>query len=276
MKPVAPSPPSPKALAERIKILLNSVRQSVSAEYVAENLNVIVKDAEKALRSLVRSKVVKKSRVKGDEEYLYWLSKFGFEPSRNVLGEVSAMPTRITQVKASKRAKSWLEGGLFSKKEEFYDVTFSHLPIWKVSATRKAKRLFFFRKEEVDTYYVSATTGAMISLEKGAMLCHKLMTKSAGKLKDLDDDDDITFIPRLPREIPRIPKIKMGQDKIYSTLRLTLGVSPVSSEIVLLPVWTLKVRHKKKKKKRSIVMDAATGRRLVGHFKPQRRSTRKR
>jgi len=59
-------------------------------------------------------------------------------------------------------------------------------------------------------------------------------------------------------------------------LRLTLGVSPVSSEIVLLPVWTLKVRHKKKKKKRSIVMDAATGRKLVGHFKPKRRSTRKR
>jgi hypothetical protein len=192
------------------------------------------------------------------------------------LGEVLAIPTRITQVEAFKRAKSWLESGLFTKKEEFYDTTFSHLPIWKVSATRKTKRLFFFRSEEVDTYYVSATTGAMISLEKGAMLFHKLMTKSAGKLKDLDDDDDITFIPRLPREILRIPKIKMGQDKIYSTLRLTLGVSPVSSEIVLLPVWTFKVRHKKKKKKRSIVMDAATGRRLVGHFKPQRRSTRKR
>ena len=275
-KPVAPSLPTPKAIAERITILLNSVRQSVSAEYVAENLNVIVKDAEKALKSLIRSKVVKKSRVKGDEEYLYWLSKFGFEPSKNVLGEVLAIPTRITQVEAFKRAKSWLEGGLFLKKEEFYDATFSHMPIWKVSATRKTKSMFFFRREDVDTYYVRATTGAMISLEKGAMLFHKLMTKSAGKLKDLDDDDDITFIPRLPREIPRIPKIKMGRDKIYSTLRLTLGVRPVSSEIVLLPVWTLKVRHKKKKKKRSIVMDAATGRRLAGHFKPQRRSTRKR
>jgi hypothetical protein len=150
------------------------------------------------------------------------------------------------------------------------------MPIWKVSATRKAKHLFFFRREELDTYYVSATTGAMISLERGAMLFHKVMTKSAGKLKDLDDDDDITFIPRLPKEVPRLPKIKMGRDKIYSILRLTLGVSPVSSEIVLLPVWTLKVRHKKKNKKRSIVMDAATGRRLVGHFRPKRRSTRKR
>lgn len=275
-KPVAPSPPPSKSIAERIKLFLNSVRQSVSAEYVAENLNVSVEDAEKALHSLVRSKVVKKSQVRGDEEYLYWLSKFGFEPSKNVLGEVLAIPTRITQVEAFKRAKSLLEGGLFIKKEEFYDAKFSHFPIWKVSATRKAKHLFFFRREELDTYYVSATTGAMISLERGAMLFHKVMTKSAGKLRDLDDDDDITFIPRLPKEVPRLPKIKMGQDKIYSILRLTLGVRPVSSEIVLLPVWTLKVRHKKKKKKRSIVMDAATGRRLVGHFKPRRRSTRKR
>jgi len=274
IKPVLPSLPE-KALAERIKLFLNSVRQSVSAEYVADNLNVLVKDVEKALDSLVRSKVVKKSRVRGGEEYLYWLSKFGFEPSKNVLGEVLAIPTRITQVEAFKRAKSLLEGGFFGKKEEFYDAKFSHMSIWKVSATRKAKHLFFFRKEEVDTYYLSATTGAMISLERGVMLFHKVITKSAEKLKNLDDDDDITLIPRLPKEVPRIPKIKMGRDKIYSTLRLTLGVSPVYSELVLLPIWVLKVRHKKNKKKRIIVMDAATGRKLVGHFRPKRRSTRK-
>jgi hypothetical protein len=272
----APRPSAPaKSLPERIKLFLNSVRQTVSAEYIAENLGVLVEDAEKALRSLVKSKVVKRSRVRRDEEYLYWLSKFGFEPSKNVLGEVLAIPTRITQVEAFNKAKSWIEGGLFFKNEEFYDASFSHMPIWKVSATREAKRLFFFKREELDTYYLSATTGALISLERGAMLFHKLMTKSAGKLKDLDDDDDITFIPRLPREVPRIPKIKMGRNKIYSKLKLTLGVTPVSSEIVLLPVWSLKVSHKKKKKKRTIFMDAATGRRLVGHFRPKRRSTRK-
>jgi hypothetical protein len=274
--PSAPTQPPSKTLAERIQLLLNSVRQSVSAEYVAENLSVLVNDVERALNSLVRSKVVKKSRVKGDEEYLYWLSKFGFEPSKNVMGEVLAVPTRITQVDAFKRAKSWLEGGFLSKKEEFYDATFSHMPIWKVSATRQSKRLFFFSREELDSYYLSGTTGALISIEKDAMLFHKLITKSAGKLKDLDDDDEITFIPRLPKEVPRIPKVKIGRDKIYSTLRLTLGVRPVSSELVMLPVWTLKVRHKKKQKKRTIIMDAATGRRIVGYFRSQRSSTRKR
>jgi hypothetical protein len=278
-KPVkpAPRPAAPeKSLPERIKLFLNSVRQTVSAEYIAENLNVNVKDAEKALRSLVKSKVVKRSRARSGEERLYWLSKFDFEPSKNVRGEVLVIPTRITQVEAFDRAKSWLEGSYFFKNEEFYDANFSHMPIWKVSATREAKHLFFFKREEFDTYYLSAATGALISLERGAMLFHKLIRKSASKLKDLDDDDEITFIPRLPKEVPRIPKIKIGQNKIYSKLKLTLGVTPVSSEIVLLPVWKLKVRHKKKKKRRTIYIDAATGRRLVGHFKPKRRSRRKR
>ncbi len=275
-KLVAPTPRPPKSVSERIKLFLNSVRQSVSAEYIAKNLNVNIKDVEKALRSLVRSKVVKKSRVRGDQECLYWLSKFGFKPSKNVLGEVLTIPTRITQLEAYNRAKSWLEGGLFFKNEEIYDAKFSHMPIWKVSATRKAKHLFFFRKKELYTYYLSATTGALISLERGVMLFHKFMRERAEKLKDLDDDDDITFIPRLPKELPRLPKIKMGQERIHSKLKLTLGVTPVSSEILLLPVWILKVKHKKKKKRHSIYMDAATGRRLVGHFKPKLRSSRKR
>ena len=265
-----------KTLSDRIKLFLNSVRQAVPAEYVAENLDATVEEAEKALNSLVRLDVAKRSRVRGDGEYLYWLAKFGFEPSKNVLGEVLTIPVRITQVEAFKRAKAWLEGGFFTKKEEFYDALFSYLPIWKVSATRKTTLLIFFKRQELDTYYLSATTGAIISLEKGAMLFHTVMTKSAEKLKDFDDDDEITFIPRLPKEVPRIPKIKMDQNKVYSILRLMLGVQPVSSEIVLLPVWILKVRDKKKQKKRTIVMDAATGRKLVGRFKPQRRSTRKR
>jgi hypothetical protein len=265
-----------KPLTQRIQLFLNSVRQSVSAEYVASNLNVAVRDTTKALNSLVRLKVVNKSKMKGETEYLYWLTKFNFEPKKNIMGEVLTIRIRITQVEAFKRAKSWLEGGFFSKKEQIYDAKFVHLPVWKVSAARKAKRLLFFTKEEVDTYYLSAETGALISLEKDEMLFNKLVTKSAEKLKDLDDDDDVVFIPRLPREIPRIPKVKIGRDKIYSTLWLTLGVKPISSELVLLPVWKLKVMHKKKKKRRTIIIDAATGRQLVGNFKSQRRVTRKR
>ncbi len=265
-----------KELPERVKLFLNSVRQSVTAEYVADNLDVKVNDAENALQWLTKAKIVKKSKEKNGEKNIYWLSKFGFQPSKNVQGEVLVIPTRITQVEALKKAKSWLEGGIFIKQETIYDAIFSYLPIWKVLATRKAKHLFFFKTEESETYYLSATTGAMISIERGTILFHRLMTKSPEKLKDLDDDENIAFIPRLPKEVPKIPKIKMGREKIYSKLKLTLGVCPISSELVLLPVWYLKVKHNKKQKKRTIVMDSATGRRLTGHFKPKRNSNRKR
>jgi hypothetical protein len=272
VKPASKSSILQKSLSKRIQLLLNSVRQSVSAEYIAENLSVPLEDAEKALNSLIRTKIVKKSQTTDNEKYLYWLTKFGFEPSKNVLGEVLAIRPRITQVEAYKRAKSWLDGGFFGKNEQIYDANFSHLPIWKVSTSRQTKRLLFFNKEEFDTYYLSATTGALISLEKDEILFHKLVTRSAGKFKDLDDDYDIMFIPRLPKEAPRIPKIKIGQQKIFSKLQLAIGVKPIASEIVLLPIWTLKVKHKKNKKKRKIFMDAATGRKLAGNFLTQRKS----
>ncbi len=265
-KPVAPSLPS-KPLEERIQIFLNSARQGVSANSIAENLKVRAEDARGVLRELVKTGVVEKGRVKSGAEDLYWLSKFGFKPSKNIVGEILTIPMRITQVEASKRAKSMLEGGLFGKKEEIYNAEFSHIPIWRVSATREAKKLLFFKKKESDTYYMSAQTGAIISLEKKEIVFHKMMTKGVEKLKDLDDDEDIAFIPKLPSEVESFPRIGRSIDKIYRTLQLTLGVKPVSAEMILLPVWTLNVRHKKTLVKRTITMDAATGRILSGHFR---------
>ena len=229
-------------------------------------MKVDVEDVEDALNELVTTRIAEKGRVKGSAENLYWLSKFGFNPSKGIIGEVLTIPVRITQVGASKKVRPMLEGGFFGKKEEIYDAELSHIPIWRVSATRETKRLFF-KKKKFDTYYLSAQTGAIISLGKREIVFHKLMTKSVEKLKDLDDDDDITFVPKLPSEVEKFPRIEMGIDKIYRKLQLTLGVKPVSAEMILLPVWNLKVSHKKKLAKRTIIMDAATGRILSGHLR---------
>jgi hypothetical protein len=265
-KPVSPALPT-RPLDERIQLFLNSARKGVSADSIAESLEVDAEDVEGALYGLVKTEVVEKGRVKGTVKNLYWLSKFGFKPSQNVIGEVMMIPVRISQVKAIKRAKSMLEDSFFGKREEIYDAELSHIPIWRILATRQAKKLFFFRKEESDTYYISAQTGAIISLQRKRMIFHKLMTKSVEKLRDLDDDEDIAFVPKLPGEVERVPPIRMGVNKAYRKLRLTLGVKPVSAEIVLLPVWSLKVRHRKKLVKRTIFMDAAAGRILSGHFR---------
>lgn len=263
-----PTPPvSSRPFNERIRLFLNSARQSVSADSIADNLKVNVEDVDDALDELVKTGVVDKGRVKGSTEDLYWLSKFGFKPSRSIVGEILVIPTRITQVEASKKARPMLEGGFFGKKEKIYDAELSHIPIWRVSTMRETTKLLFLRKRKFDTYYMSAQTGAIITLRKKEMVFHKLMTKDAEKLKDLDDDDDITFIPKLPNEVEKFPKIGMGIDKVNRKLQLTLGVEPVSAEITLLPVWTLKVKHKKKLTKRTITIDAATGRFLSGHFR---------
>jgi len=263
-EPVTPSPP-PRPLEERIRLFLNSARQCVSADTIAESIKADVEGVKEALRELNKTRVVEKGRVKGSAEDIYWLSKFGFKPSKNIIGEVLIIPMRITQVEASKKAKSMMEGGLFGKKEEIYDAEFSHIPIWRVSATREVKRLFF-KKQESDTYYFSAQTGALVSLEKKEMVFHKLVTKGLENLKDLDDDEDITFVQKLPSEVEKFPEIRIKIDRIYRKLQRTLGVKPVSAEIILLPMWTLKVRHKKTLAKRTIILDAATCRTISGHF----------
>jgi predicted RNA-binding protein YlxR (DUF448 family) len=159
-----------------------------------------------------------------------------------------------------------LEGGLLRKDEEIYDAEFWYIPIWRVTATREATKMLLLKKEETRTYYVSAQTGAIMSLEKKEIVFHKLMISTTEKLKNLDEDERITFVPKLPSEIEKFPQIKLGTDRAYQTLELKIGVRPVSAEMILLPIWSIKVRHKTKKTKRTINMDAATGRLLSGHF----------
>jgi hypothetical protein len=47
-------------------------------------------------------------------------------------------------------------------------------------------------------------------------------------------------------------------------LELKIGAKPISAELILLPIWSLKVQHKTKKAKRIIEMDAVTGRVFAG------------
>ena len=56
---------------------------------------------------------------------------------------------------------------MFRKDEEVYDAEFRYVPIWRVRATKET-RMFLVKKEEARTYYVSAETGELISLEKRA------------------------------------------------------------------------------------------------------------
>jgi predicted transcriptional regulator len=255
-----------KTSEEKIRRFLCSARKAVSADSVAKSLKISPADSEKILRKLVSAGDVRKGRTKNSGQYLYWLSEFNLDPSKDINGEVLTVPVQITQVEATKRANSMLEGGLLHKDEEIYDAEFWYAPIWKVTATHAATKMLLLKKVETRTYYVSAQTGALVSLEKKEVVFHKLITSATEKLRNLDDDRHIAFEPKLPGEIQKFPQITLGMDKAYQMLELKIGVRPISAQMILLPVWSLKVQHKRKKARRTINLDAATGRLLSGYF----------
>jgi hypothetical protein len=156
-----------------------------------------------------------------------------------------------------------LEGGIFRKDEEVYDAEFHYVAIWRVRAIKETRSLLV-KKEEAHTYYVSAETGDLVSMEKREIVFHKLVSSASQKLRNLDEDKRFAFVSRMPSEVDKLPQMKLTREKACQTLKLKIGAKSESAELVLLPVWGLKVQHKKKKAKRTINMDAVTGRLLTG------------
>jgi hypothetical protein len=251
-----------KTLDERAQRFLRSEGKAVSASLTANELKISQEDSEKILDSLVKSGTAKKGRNKAGGETLYWLSEFNLDPSKSIDGEVLMISPAISQAEAVKKTGPLLKGGMFRKDEEVYDAEFRYLPIWRVNATRET-RLLLVKKKEPRTYYVDAETGDLISLEKGRIVFHKFLSGSSQKLKNLDQDTHFTFISKMPSQVDKLPRTKLSEETVRRTLELKIGVKSVSAELVLLPIWSLKVRHKTKKAKRTISIDAATGRLLA-------------
>jgi hypothetical protein len=83
-------------------------------------------------------------------------------------------------------------------------------------------------------------------------------------LRNLDEDKRFAFVSKMPDEVDKLPQTRLSKEKACQTLELKIGVKPEFAELVLLPIWSLKVQHKGKRTKRTINVDAATGRLLIG------------
>jgi uncharacterized membrane protein YkoI len=92
-----------------------------------------------------------------------------------------------------------------------------------------------------------------------------LLSGRSQKLRNLDEDKRFAFVSRMPSEVDKLPQTRLSKEEACQMLELKIGVKPVSAELVLLPIWSFKVRHKRKRAKRTIKMDAATGRLLTGN-----------
>jgi hypothetical protein len=251
-----------KTLDEKTQRFLRSEGKAVPAALVARELKISQEESEKVLASLVKAGTAKKGRNKTGGDTLYWLSEFNLDPSRSISGEVLMISPAISQAEAMKKIGPLLVGGVFRKDEEVYDAEFRYVPIWRVRATKET-RLLLVKKEEARAYYVSAETGDLISLEKKQIVFHRLVSGTSQRLRNLDEDKRFAFVSKMPSEVDKLPQTRLSKEKACQTLELRIGVKPVSAELVLLPIWSFKVRHKRKRAKRTINMDAATGRLLT-------------
>jgi hypothetical protein len=248
-------------LDERIQRFLRSESKAVPAALIAGDLKMSQEDSEKILAKLIKAGTVKKGRSRAGGETLYWLSEFNLDPSKGINGEVPTVSPAISQAEAVRMSGSLLEGGMFRKDEEVYDAEFRYLAIWRVRATKETRSLLV-KKEEARTYYVSAETGDLLSLEKREIVFHRLVSSTSQKLRNLDEDRRFTLVSKMPSEVDKLPQPKLTWEKACQTLELKIGVKSTSAELVLLPIWSLKVQHKTKKAKRTINLDAVTGRLL--------------
>ena len=167
---------------------------------------------------------------------------------------------------AVRQASSLLEREFLSTQEEVAAAELDHLPIWKVPCQWTTKATLLPAKEHIDDYYVSARSGAFMTMHGKEMRFERVARELAERVQDLDDDEDVAFEPRLPREVGTMPPIKMSLPQAFEVLRRTFGVRPVEGRLALLPVWHLHVRQKAGTGARTVVMDAATGRTLSGDF----------
>ncbi len=251
----------PVDLNQKVEDFLRSEGKALTAATVAAELDMTEDETEKILNSLTRVGVARKRRSKPSGENHYWLSEFNLDPTKGIDGPVLMISTMISQLDATNKIKRLLDGGIFRKREEVCDAQLRYLPIWRIMAVKKS-RMLLLKREEAQTFYVNAETGEFISLEKGEIAFHKAVSSKLKKLKNLDQESRLTFVHKTPSEVDKLPPIKLTKKKACHELELKVGMKPVSAELVLLPIWTLKIQHKQTKAKRTISLDAATGRLL--------------
>lgn len=260
---LAPSPPqsTETGLPERLR----AAGRAMSPEELAETSGTTEEQVRQNLQELKEKGVVDSEPDEGGEDR-YFPKGAGFRPAEGISGEVQVIPLMVPQVEALKRARRLLGGGLFSKDEEVVDARFSYLPLWRVEASKLVRKLLVLQELEYEAFYLHAQTGALLSREGGTLRFERLVDRGMGVLRDLDDDPDVMFQPELPGSIENFPKVRIDLAEASRRVERTFGARPGTGELVLLPVWTLTVRHKDTKSERIIAIDGATGRILVGEF----------
>jgi class 3 adenylate cyclase len=276
-RPLAPSSvgkPAPATLSavseadslspirEVILEAVHGARETVPGRAVATSTGLPLEVVQQELRGMVTSGLLATGRSPGSKEDLYWPVEEEFRPSIGLTQEVLGITMRVTQVDAVKRASS-----LMTRTEEVAIAELDQVPVWKISCRWTSKSLLSSAKDHVDDYYVSARSGAFMTIEGKQMRFEKIARKSAGRIEDLADQADVSFKSALPSEIGRMPPIEVSLPRATEILRTTFGVKPVDGRLALLPIWHLGLRRRDGRGAiRTVTMDAVSGKVVFGEY----------
>ncbi len=264
--PDATPPTAPSGLADAIGAALAGSRQALSAPALAARMNLPAATVSDQLRGLVRAKVLVTGQVPGTTDDLYWIRDAGFQPAIGLTAEVLSLPMRIAQVDAVKQASSLIDRERLLKKETVAAAVLARLPLWRVTCRWTTKAILAAPKEHVDDYFVSARSGAFLSIVGKEMRFETVAHEVAERLENLNGAPGVEFLPMLPKEAAPLPPIKRSLAQASEILRRTFGVTPAEGRLVLLPVWNLTLQRKDTGKSRTVTLDAVLGKVLVGAY----------
>ena len=249
-------------IREVILEAVRGARETVPAGAVAISTGMPLEVVQQELRGMVTAGLLATGRSPGCKENLYWPVEEEFRPSVGLTQEVLGITMRVTQVDAVKRASS-----LMAKTEEVATAELDQVPVWKISCKWTSKGLLSSAKDHVDDYYVSARSGAFMTIEGKEMHFEKIARKSAGRIEDLADQAGVSFKSALPSEIGPMPPIEVSLPRATEILRTTFGVKPVDGRLALLPIWHLGLRRRGGPGAiRTVTMDAVSGKVVFGEY----------
>ncbi len=260
--PVSAPPPLSTPAQEAILEAVRGARETVPADAVATATGLPPGDVARELKAMVAAGVLATGRWPGSKVDLYWPAEEQFLPSVGLTREVLGITMKLAQVDAVKRAASWVKNG-----ETIAAAEIEQLPIWKVTCKWTPKGLLSGGKERSDDYYVSARSGAFMTIEGKLMRFEKVARKSASRLEDIGDKADVAFEPTLPSEIGPMPPISVSLPQASEILRTTFGVIPVDGRLALLPIWHIHLQSRDgSRSERVMTMDAVSGKAVSGEY----------
>ncbi len=256
----------PSTLRLAISATVEAAREAVGARSVAERTGAPPDAVARELAAMVKAKIVATGRIPGSSEDLYWIVGAGFQPSVGLTRELLSIPMRIAQVDAVRQASSMAARERFARTETVAGARLGLLPIWKITCRWTTKAVFSAPKEHVEDHFVSARTGAFMSIQGKEMHFDKIARQGASKVSSLNDEPGVSFQPTLPRDAGPMPVLKVTLPQAFEILRRTFGIEPTEGRLALLPVWELTLRRKEGPGSRILELDAATGKILKGDF----------